>query len=65
MARGEEHVGSDLDFLVELEPEARPFEILTIGVALEDALGVKVDVGTFSSVRAEFREQVLSEAILL
>ena len=61
----EEQVGSDLDFLVELEPGVRPFEILTIGVELEDTLGVKVDVGTLGSLRAEFREQVLSEAILL
>jgi predicted nucleotidyltransferase len=37
--------GSDIDFLVELEPGARPIEILSIGVELEEALGVRVDVG--------------------
>ena len=33
VARGDEMPGSDLDFLVELEPDARPIEILSIGVA--------------------------------
>jgi predicted nucleotidyltransferase len=51
VARGQERPGSDLDFLVELAPGARPFEILAIGAELEDALGVKVDVGTPESLR--------------
>ncbi|MEZ5205391.1 MAG: nucleotidyltransferase domain-containing protein [Acidimicrobiales bacterium] len=46
VARGDERPGSDIDFLVELEPDARPIEILSIGVELEEALGVHVDVGT-------------------
>lgn len=63
VARGDEMPGSDLDFLVELEPDARPIEILSIGVALEDAVGVPVDVGTPESLRANIREAVLAEAI--
>lgn len=65
VARGEEYPGSDLGFLVELEAEARPFEILSIGVALEESLGVPVDVGTPESLRANVREAVLAEAIWL
>lgn len=65
VARGDEQPSSDLDFLVELEPAARPFEILSIGVALEEALGVPVDVGTPDSLRATIRESVLAEAIWL
>ena len=57
--------GSDIDFLVELEPDARPFEILSIGVELEEALGVKVDVGTPASLRARLRDEVLAEAVPL
>jgi predicted nucleotidyltransferase len=60
-----ERPGSDLDLLVELEPGARPFAILTIAVALEEALGVKVDVGTLGSLRSELRSEVLAEAIVL
>lgn len=65
VARGEEHPGSDIDFLVELDPDARPIEILSIGVELEAALGVKVDVGTPASLRERLRDEVLAEAIAL
>jgi len=62
VARGEERPGSDIDFLVEFDPGARPIEILSIGVELEEALGVKVDVGTSASVRERLRNEVLAEA---
>jgi uncharacterized protein len=65
VARGEERGDSDIDFLVELEPDARPIEILSIGVELEEALGVKVDVGTPASLRERVRDEVLAEAVLL
>ena len=65
VARGDERPDSDIDFLVELAPEARPFEILAIGAALEAALGVKVDVGTSGSLRPRLRDEVLAEAVPL
>lgn len=65
VARGDERPGSDIDFLVELAPGARPFEILSIGAELEEALGVKVDVGTPDSLRDRLRDQVLAEAVPL
>ncbi|MCB1002653.1 MAG: nucleotidyltransferase family protein [Acidimicrobiales bacterium] len=65
VARGEEHPGSDIDFLVQLEPDARPIEILSIGVELEEVLGVKVDVGTPGSLRERLRDEVLAEAVPL
>jgi predicted nucleotidyltransferase len=55
----------DVDFLVELEPDTRPFEILELGADLEAALGVKVDVGTPESLRARLRDEVLAEAVPL
>jgi predicted nucleotidyltransferase len=65
VARGDEQPGSDIDFLVELEPDARPLEVLSIGVELEEVLGVKVDVGTPASLRSRIRDEVLAEAVLL
>lgn len=65
VARGDERPDSDIDFLVELAPDARPFEILAIGAALEAALGVKVDVGTSGSLRPRLRDEVLAEAVPL
>jgi predicted nucleotidyltransferase len=65
VARGDEQPGSDIDFLVELAPGTRPFEILAIGVELEEALGVTVDVGTPESLRERVRDEVLAEAVEL
>jgi uncharacterized protein len=65
VARGDERPGSDIDFLVELAPGTRPFEILALGADLEEALGVKVDVGTPDSVRRRLRSEVLAEAVPL
>jgi predicted nucleotidyltransferase len=65
VARGDEQPGSDIDFLVELAPGTRPFEILAIGVELEQALGVRVDVGTPDSLRERLRREVLAEAVQL
>lgn len=65
VARGDERPGSDIDFLVELAPGTRPFVILSIGAELEEALGVKVDVGTPDSLRDRLRDEVLAEAVPL
>lgn len=65
VARGEERSGSDIDFPVELASGARPFEILSIGVELEEFLGVNVDVGTLASLRERLRAEVLAEAVTL
>lgn len=65
VARGDEHPDSDIDFLVELEPDARPIELLSMGVELEEVLGVTVDVGTRASLRDGVRDEVLAEAVAL
>jgi len=65
VARGDERPGSDIDFLVDLEPGTRPFEILELEAELEEALGVSVDVGTPDSLRQGIRDRALAEAIRL
>ena len=65
VARSEERGDSDIDFLVELEPDARPIAILSIGVELEEALGVKIDEGTRALLRERVRDEVLAEAVWL
>ena len=56
---------SDLDLLVEFEAGTRPFELLSLGAELEDALGVPVDIGTRESLREGIRDEVLAEALPL
>lgn len=43
-ARGEDTVDSDLDFLVRFDADASLFDLVGFAEALEDCLGVKVDV---------------------
>lgn len=44
VARGEEHPGSDLDFLVEFEPGSSLFDLVRLQDELRDLLGRPVDV---------------------
>lgn len=44
VARGEEREGSDIDLLVEFEPDSSLFDLLHISEELETLLGVPVDV---------------------
>ena len=64
-ARGDDRPESDIDFLVEFEPGARPFELLLLGAELESVLGVSVDLGTAASLRPALRNEVLGEAVPL
>ncbi|QYG95227.1 hypothetical protein HC251_24210 [Iamia sp. SCSIO 61187] len=43
----------------------RTIEILAIGAELEEALGVKVDVGTPDSLEERLRDEVLAEGVTL
>ena len=65
VARGDDVPGSDIDLLVDIDPMANPLDLLDLGCDLEDELGVKVDVGTPSSLRSFLRDEVLAEAIAL
>ena len=65
VARGEDSLTSDVDLLVDLDPEAKPLDLLELGCDLEDVLGVEVDVGTPALLCAFLRDEVLAEAVAL
>lgn len=62
VARGTDTEGSDLDLLVDPLPETTLFDLGGLQAALEDLLGVPVDVRTPGDLPARFRETVLREA---
>jgi predicted nucleotidyltransferase len=66
-ARGDARPDSDLDFLVEFEPDARIGLIAFIGLRqdLEDAIGRKVDLVPRGGLRPLIRDAVLSDARVL
>ncbi|MDF2917915.1 MAG: putative nucleotidyltransferase [Microbacterium sp.] len=65
VARGEETAASDIDILVDFTPEAGLLDEVGLRLALADLLHVEVDVIASDTLRGEFRERVLREAVPL
>jgi len=65
VARGEADEKSDVDILVELEPERSLFDLGGLLTDLEALLDCQVDVVTVRGLRKRMRERVLREAVPL
>jgi len=60
--RGEAAEGSDLDFLVEMEPKRSLLDLIALRNDLMDLLGKKVDVVTEDGLYWLLRRKILREA---
>ena len=60
---GQDRMDSDLDVLVETLPETTLFDLGGLQDALEEALGVKVDVKTLFDLPTHIRADVLRQAV--
>ena len=65
VARGENDPLSDMDFLVDLEPDRSLFDLSGLLIDLEAALRSQVDVVTERGLRSRIRDRVLREAVPL
>jgi len=65
VARGESDAASDVDFLVDLDPDRSLFDLSGLLIDLEAVLQTEVDVVTERGLRARIREKVLLEAVPL
>jgi hypothetical protein len=65
VARGEADEGSDVDFLVEMEPGRSLLDMGGLLMDLQALLGRQVDVISACGLRPSIREQVLREAVSL
>ena len=63
VARGEADEESDVDILVDLEPNRSLIDLGALLVDLEAELGRKVDVITEAGLRPALRERVLRDAV--
>ena len=59
---GDDVDGSDLDILVDAPPQANLFDLANLQIALEENIGVAVDVRTPEDLLSTFRGTVLAEA---
>lgn len=64
-ARGEAGEESDIDFLVDMEPERSLFDLGGLLADLRDLLGREVDVVTEDGVYWLLRRRILKEAVPL
>ena len=65
VARGEATPTSDVDLLVELDPDRSLLDHVALKQELEDLLGRKVDVMTEKALHWYVRDRVLTEAVPL
>jgi predicted nucleotidyltransferase len=65
VARGEADSQSDIDLLVEFEPNRSLLDHAGLWIELQELLGVKVDVVSERGLKPRIRERVLQEAIPL
>lgn len=65
VARREARSDSDVDVLVDLEPDRSLFDLGGLLMELQDLLGCKVDVVTEQGLRPRIRERVLRDAVPL
>ena len=63
VARGEFYQGSDIDFLIDLEPGRSLMDAGGLLMDLQELLGCPVDVVPSDCLRKSFHEQVMKEAI--
>ena len=64
-ARGEENADSDIDLLVELEPNRSLLDIISFKYEIEDLTGRTVDVVTSRGISPYLVEKIMKEAVPL
>ncbi len=65
VAKGDDTESSDLDLLVEMEPERSLLDLVAIKQDLEELLGCRVHMVTEAAVSPYIREMMLKEAVRL
>ena len=63
--RGEQRDTSDIDILVDFHEDADLFDLVGLGIFLEEELQQKVDVVSRKALRSELQETILSEMVTL
>lgn len=61
VVRGEVDEKSDVDILVELPKGKSLFDLADLQERLQSALGKKVDIGTYRSIKPFLKDRILSE----
>ena len=61
--RGEARKTSDIDILVEIKKDISLFDFIGLKLEIEEALGKKVDLIEYSTIKPLIREKILKEQV--
>ena len=64
-ARGEAKKGSDVDILVEIKEDISLLDFIGIKHSIEDALGKKVDLVEYHTIKPRIKEMVMREEVAI
>ena len=62
VARGDDRAHSDVDLLVDMDPDRSLLDVVGLGQDLEELLDRKVDVLTGASLHPALRDRILAES---
>jgi len=65
VATGKDHPGSDVDLLFKMNKPLSLMRLARLEQQISQLLGVDVDLVPDSTIRPEFRERILAEAVVL
>lgn len=65
LARGEAKITSDVDILVEIESDISLLDFVGLKIEIEEALGGKVDLVEYSTIKPLIKERILSEQVVI
>lgn len=63
--RGEAGEDSDVDILVEIDDELSLLDFIGLKLEIEDAIGKRVDLVEFSTIKPTFKDRILREQVAL
>lgn len=63
--RGELKEESDIDILVEIEQDISLLDFIGIKLELEEALGKKIDLVEYSTIKPRLKERILNEQVVI
>lgn len=63
--RGKMRKDSDIDILVEIEKDISLFDFVGIKLEIEEALGRKIDLVEYSTIKPLLKERILNEQVVI
>jgi len=63
--RGDMREDSDIDILVEIEKDISLIDFVGLKLEIEEALGIKVDLVEYNTIKPLLRERILKEQVII